>query len=333
MKLLRGALIGCGFFSRHHQEAWRRTPGVALVAACDRVIERAQAAAPHAYTSVEEMLQSEQLDFVDIATRSETHLPVVTLAAERGLAIICQKPLAPDWPTACRLVEVAEHHRVRLMVHDNWRWQSWYRAAAALIGQGAIGTPLAYGFRCRISHGLGTEPYPKQSYFRDLQRFLIDEALVHHLDVARFLFGDIATVYAEGATRNPVIKGEDHVILTLRHINHAMGWVDGHTFLDHDDSQPGLDETTIEGDEGSLRINRQGEVWSGEERLWQDPGEGYRGDSVYATQLHFVHCLQTRNPFETAGRDYLESTFAAVEAAYASLLTHRAVPLSEIRQR
>ena len=179
----------------------------------------------------------------------------------------------------------------------------------------------------------GDEPYPKQAYFRQLQRFMIDEVLVHHIDTARFLFGDIVSVYAEGARRNPHIAGEDHVILTLRHADSAMGWVEGHSFMKHDDTRSTLDEATFEGDAGSIRINRLGEIWSGDERIWRDSGVGYRGDSVYATQLHFIDCLQSGRPFETGARDYLEKTFAVVEAAYSSMASHRAVEIAEILQR
>ena len=279
------------------------------------------------------MLKAEDLDFVDIAARSSTHLELISLAAVRGLAIICQKPMAPDWQTARRMVEISESHGVRLMIHENWRWQSWYREAAAIIARGAIGTPLAYGFRTRISHGAGEQPYPKQAYFRQLQRFMIDEVLVHHIDTARFLFGDIASIYAEGARRNPHILAEDHVILTLRHLKGALGWVESHSFLKHNDGTSTLDESTFEGDEGSIRINGLGEIWSRNERVWQDAGIGYRGDSVYATQAHFIDCLETGRPFETEARDYLEKTFAVVEAAYASLASHRAVEITEILQR
>ena len=97
MKVFKGGLIGCGFFSQHHQEAWRRMPNVEIVAASDFSIERAEAAAGRAYTSVEEMLKVEDLDFVDIVTRSTAHLELVSMAAEKSLAIICQKPMAPDW--------------------------------------------------------------------------------------------------------------------------------------------------------------------------------------------------------------------------------------------
>jgi predicted dehydrogenase len=328
LKVFKGGMIGCGFFSRNHIEAWRRIPNVEIQAASDVSIERAQAVAGRAYTSAKEMLQVEDLDFIDIVTRSTTHLELISLAAQRGLAVICQKPMAPDWETACRMVTVAESHRVRVMMHDNWRWQAWYRAVAEIIGRGDIGTPLAYGFRCRVSGGLGDQPYPRQAYFRQLRRFLIDEVLVHHIDTARFLFGDIASVYAEGARRNPNILGEDHAILTLRHLNGTMGSVDGNSFLNHEDS--GLDEATFEGESGSIRLSRLGELWSGERKIWTDPGLGYRGDSVFAAQAHFIDCLESGRPFETGARDYLEKTFAVVEAAYRSMASHRAVETTEV---
>jgi D-apiose dehydrogenase len=330
LKVFKGGLIGCGFFSQNHQEAWRRIANVEIVAASDLSLERAQAAAPHAYTSAKEMLQAEKLDFVDIATRSPTHLELVTLAAEKGVAIICQKPMAPDWETARRMVEICEERGVRAMVHDNWRWQSWYRAACAMITQGDIGTPLGYGFRCRVKEGTGPEPYPKQAYFRQLPRFMIDEVLVHHIDTARFLFGDIASIYAEGARRNPHIQAEDHVVLTLQHVHGAMGWIEGSSFLSHQDDARTLDEATFDGESGSLLVNGKGEIWAGDEKLWRDIGKGYRGDSVYSTQAHFIDRLETGRPFETGFRSYLEQTFAAVEAAYLSLASHCAVQIAEV---
>jgi predicted dehydrogenase len=329
LKIFKGALIGCGFFSQHHQEAWRRVPDAEIVAACDLSLERARAAAPRAYASVAEMLRIEDLDFVDIATRSTTHLELISLAAERGPAIICQKPMAPDWATACRMVEISERHGVRFMIHDNWRWQSWYRAAGAMIARGDIGTPLSYEFRCQVSHGTGDEPYPKQAYFRQLERFLIEEVLVHHIDTASFLFGDISSIYAEGARRNPRLVGEDHAILALRHVSGAMGSVEGHAFLKHN-SSPTHDEAIFEGDSGTIRVSSLGEIWSGQQKIWTDDQvRGYRGDSVYASQAHFIDSLKSGKPFESEARKYLEKTFAVVEAAYTSLASHCRVEIAE----
>lgn len=331
MKVFKGGLIGCGFFSQHHQEAWRRMPNVRIVAACDRFIKRAQAAAERAYSSAEEMLAVEDLDFLDIATRSFTHLELISLAASRDLAIVCQKPVAPDWETACRIVEIAAANKVRLMIHDNWRWQPWYRAAHRIIASGDIGAPLGYAFRCRWKDGGGDQPYPKQSYFRNLQRLMIDETLVHHIDTARFLFGDISSVYAEARRINPVIHGEDQAILTLRHVNEVMGSIDGHSFLDHADLGPTLDEAVFDGESGSIRVSALGEIWSGHQKIWTaDFSTGYRGDSVHSALAHFISCLESGQPFETEAREYLEKTFAVVEAAYTSIASNRSVETAEI---
>lgn len=331
MRFFKGALIGCGFFSQHHVEAWRRIPNVRMVAACDARLERARAISDRAYVSAEAMLERENLDFVDIVSRSETHLDLVSRAAQRGLAITCQKPMAPDWVAACRMVEAAEANGVRLMIHDNWRWQPWYRAARKMIAGGDIGTPVGYGFRCRWKDGAGEAPYPRQSYFRHLRRFIIDETLVHHIDTARFLFGDIETVYAEAMRVNPRIQGEDHAILTVRHAKPVMGWMHGHSFLALEDAGPSIDESIFEGESGAIRITGSGEIWSGQQRIWgRDFSTGYRGDSVYNALEHFIQCLETGDRFETEGRDYLEKTFAAVEAAYMSAASNRRVSIAEI---
>ena len=328
MKKFKGGLIGCGFFCQHHLAAWRRIPNVEIVAASDLSLETSPGCSWAGLRSAEAMLQGEDLDFVDIVTRSTAHLQLVSMAAEKGLAVICQKPMSPDWETACRMVEISE--RPSGAGHDPRQL-----AVAVLVSRrGRDDRPgrhwNAAGLRVPLpgQRWYGRGALPRQAYFRQLQRFMIDEALVHHIDTARFLFGDIASVYAEGARRNPRIVGEDHVILTLRHVNSTMGWIDGNSFCNSRKSGPTLDEATFEGDTGSIRINSVGEIWSGDERIWRDPGYGYRGDSVYATQAHFIECLETGRPFETGARDYLEKTFAVVEAAYSSMASHRAVEIA-----
>jgi predicted dehydrogenase len=105
---LRGALVGCGYFGQIQLEAWRRMPEVEIVAACDVDLEKARAAAPRAYDDVERLFDNEpDLDFVDIATRPDTHLPLVKAAADRRIAAICQKPMAPDLQSAADMARVA----------------------------------------------------------------------------------------------------------------------------------------------------------------------------------------------------------------------------------
>jgi len=328
--VLKGAVVGCGYFAQHHLEAWRRIPEVEIVAACDLQLERASKAAPRAYVSAEEMLDREKLDFLDIATRSDSHLPFVRLAVARKIPTICQKPVAPDWETAVEIVELAESAGVRLMIHENWRWQPWHRVVNDFIRRGDIGIPVGYGFRTRSRDGLGDLPYPRQSYFRELRRFLIEEALVHHIDTARFLFGDVAAVYAQASRRNPHIAGEDQALLMVTHVSCLQGWIDGHRFLNLEPDGPVMGEAFFEGEQGCLSILPSGDICLGNEMVWRNEvTTGYRGDSVRATQAHFVSCLRTGAAFESGCREYLH-TFAAVEAAYRSIMDRRQVWLSEI---
>jgi len=328
--VLKGAIVGCGFFSEHHLAAWRRIPEVEIVAACDLILERAQQAAPRGYVNVEEMLDREHLDFLDIATRDQSHVSLVRLAVDRKIPVICQKPLAPDGDTAVEIVELAEAAGVRLMIHENWRWQPWHRVVEQSIRRGDIGQPIGYGFRTRERDGLGDQPYPRQSYFRKIPRLLIHEALVHHIDTARFLFGELASIYAKASRRNPHIVGEDRALIVIGHRNGVDGWVDGHRFLDMEPVRPVMGDAFFEGEGGSVQILPTGDVYMGGRLVWKnDVTAGYRGDSVRATQAHFISCLASGAPFESGGREYLH-TFAAVEAAYRSIAERREVALSEI---
>ncbi|MGB9605287.1 MAG: Gfo/Idh/MocA family protein [Bryobacteraceae bacterium] len=326
---LRGALIGCGFFGRIQAEAWRRIPEAEIVAACDRDLARAQQVAPQAYLSAAHMLESERLDFVDIATTPEAHLELVRLAAGHGVHIICQKPMAPDWEQAVAMVKAAEAAGVRLIIHENWRWQPWYREAAARMRQGEIGFPLTYWFRVRRHDGRGSHPYPQQPYFRQMPRLLIFETMVHTLDTARMLFGEIESVCALLRRVNPNIAGEDHAALLVRHQDALFGVMDGHRFLDLTPDSPPLGEAWFEGDRGCLHVTAEGHLLQDGCLVWENRArQGYRGDSVRAAQQHFVACLLSGAPAESEGREYLK-TFAAVEAAYRSAAEGRLVALRE----
>ena len=327
---LKGAIIGCGWFAENHRQAWLRIPGVEIVAAADQHMDRARRFAKRAYGSAEELFANEQLDFVDIATHADSHLPLVQLAVERKIPTICQKPIAPDWDRAVKLVEAAESAGVRLMIHENWRWQPWYRAAHEMIARGDIGAPIGYGFRYRRRDGLGDEPYTEQAYFRKEPRLIVHVTLVHHMDTARFLFGEIDSVYAQASRRNPRIVAEDQAIIVLSHQNGVHGWVDGHRFQDPHPDGPAMGDAFLEGELGVISILATGDLYRNNVLVRKnDVTVGCLGDSVRATQAHFISCLQNGSPFESDGRSYLR-TFAAVEAAYRSIAERRCVSLTEI---
>src|SRR6266700_2709475 len=97
--MLRGAIIGFGNIAiQGHVPAWRRRRDVEIVGAADvRPVQRAalETHLPGArwYDSSEELLADARLDFVDISTPPSSHAPLIRRALERGLHVLCEKPL------------------------------------------------------------------------------------------------------------------------------------------------------------------------------------------------------------------------------------------------
>ena len=105
------------------------------------------------FGDVVRMLDSVAPAVIDIVTPPATHLPLVKLAAERGIACISQKPLAPSYVAAVELVEVAERAGIELIVHENFRWMPSYREMRRCLDEGLLGTPHTIAVRLRPGDG------------------------------------------------------------------------------------------------------------------------------------------------------------------------------------
>lgn len=325
---LKGVMAGAGFFAAFQAEAWNRIGGAQITAIAD--LDRAKAEAfaerwniPRVYTDVDEMLTGERPDFLDIVTGPDTHRPLTELAAQRGVQVICQKPLAPSPEDCAAMVEACERAGVRLLVHENWRWQPWYREARRVAGSGALGAVFHVAFRMRNGDGRGPEPYTVQPYFRQMKRLLVFETLVHFLDTFRFLAGEIRSLFCQTARINPSIQGEDYAIIQLAFESGAHGLIDANRISGPLPLDPAFGTLRMEGDRGMLRMTPEGRLWFTTygrpevEHAYAIPGSGYKGDSVLALQEHLVTCLRDGAPCESEGRDYLR-TVAAVTACYQS---------------
>jgi predicted dehydrogenase len=152
---LRVGLVGAGMISLYHLIAWSRAPDAVVVAVVDPDIDRAAARAgafgiARHYASLDELLARENgLDALDIASPRETHAPLVRQAADRGIDVLCQKPLAPTYAEAEALVRDVDG-RIRLMVHENWRFRPYYRQIGAWLAEGAFGRSAQARSRCAV---------------------------------------------------------------------------------------------------------------------------------------------------------------------------------------
>jgi len=334
-KQLKGILIGAGYFAQFHAEAWKRIPSAHITAVADHLPGKARAFADKfglasAYASVNEALEKENPDFVDIATRPETHLELVARVAARGMHVICQKPMAPTMPDCLAMCAVCERAGVRLFLHENWRWQPWYREAKRLLNEGVLGKPFQISFCWRTGDGHGPEPYPTQPYFRQMRRLLVYETLVHILDTFRYLFGEMVSVYCQNRRINPLIAGEDQSLIQITFRDGSLGVIDANRITGPVPAPVAMGTMNIDGTRASMQMSGDGRLWLTEHGQpqrplpFEPPIVGYKGDSVRATQAHLLECLQTGQSSESDGRDYLK-TVALVEACYRSAETQNVV--------
>lgn len=323
---MKGVLIGAGFFAQFQAEAWQRILGVDLAAVADPVPGKARAFAaqhgiPRAYESVEAMLDAERPDFADIATRPDTHLVLTQLVASRGIHVICQKPMAPTLPECEAMCAACEAAGVRLLIHENWRWQPWYREAKRLIDSGALGTLKHLFFDWRTGDGNGPEPYAAQPYFRTMPRLLIYESLAHILDTFRLLGGELSVTACKTRRVNPVIAGEDWAEIQLSFASGATGFIHGDRQTGPVPAPVAMGTMVMQGKAGTLHVTPDGQLFLNNQPLVFTPSTtGYKGDSVRATQEHLLDSLRSGQPAESEGRAYLH-TVALVENCYQSATT------------
>jgi D-apiose dehydrogenase len=336
---MRVAVIGCGFFAQNHLNGWRdlAAEGLELVAVCDIDAKKAEEAAknfavPRYYMEAADLLGKEQVDFVDIVTRMESHLQVVKMAAARGVDIILQKPLASDWDEARELVATARKAGVRLAIHENFRWQSPMRKLKSVIDSGAIGKPTW----ARIAFRTGYDIYAVQPYLHQAQRYAILDVGIHMLDLARFFLGDVERVSCETQTRNPENVGEDTATILLRHRSGAVSVVECsmESRIDPDPFPETL--VSIEGERGSASIGPglAAHITSGGQTRQIDFGSPLLPwtsqpwhtvqESVLKTQQAIVRAWRVGKDPESTGDDNLK-TYALVEAAYEAARVGRSV--------
>ncbi|NHB75393.1 nucleotide-binding domain containing protein [Rhodobacter calidifons] len=156
---------------------WAEIDGVRIVAVCDTDPAKARAFALDfgalAYTDAGTMLAEVNPDFTDIVTTVAAHRSLVELAARHSRGVTCQKPFAETLDDGDAMVAACAAAGVPLLVHENFRWQSPYRALGAALAAGAIGAPRFL----RLSFRHAFDIYANQPYLAEVRDLaLVDPA-------------------------------------------------------------------------------------------------------------------------------------------------------------
>lgn len=196
MNQLKVGFIGCGGIASAHAERLAKFENVKLVSFSDVVVENAKNFARkyngNAYSDWEDMLDKEKLDIVFVCLPPFSHKDEVIVAAEKGINIYIEKPIALDTKLAKNMVRAVEKSGVKSQVGYQLRFSAGVEKAKDLIEKGIVGEiGLVNGkYWCR---------FIRKDWWIDKSKSggQIVEQSTHLYDIIRWLVGDASKVHAE----------------------------------------------------------------------------------------------------------------------------------------
>jgi UDP-N-acetyl-2-amino-2-deoxyglucuronate dehydrogenase len=251
----RVILVGCGRIGDRHFDAIAPRPELRLVAVCDEVPERARAAGGRldvpAFTSYAAMLSETDADIAVICTPSGLHPRHGIMAAERGLHVICEKPMATRLEEADALVRVCDERGVHLFVVKQNRLNPAIQLLKRATDKGRFGRVYLANTTVRWQR---PQSYYDAAPWRGTWEFdggaFMNQAS-HYVDMIQWLVGPVESVSAKTATLARRIESEDTGVAILRFRNGALGTIEV-TMLTYPKNLEG--SITIIGEKGTVKI-------------------------------------------------------------------------------
>jgi UDP-N-acetylglucosamine 3-dehydrogenase len=213
----RVGVIGVGAMGTHHARIYSDMAGVELVGVTD-INERAAAevAAEYntaAFADCERLLKSD-LDAVSIAVPTSLHKEIALKAANQGVHMLIEKPIAESLNSADAIIAAVKRENLKLMIGHIERFNPAILKLKELISAGELGQVLSISCR-RVG------PFPPR--IRDVG--IIIDLAVHDIDAISYLYGERAqNVYAIGG--NSFHIKEDYATITLLYGDNKSGAVE-----------------------------------------------------------------------------------------------------------
>jgi predicted dehydrogenase len=337
-------VVGCGGIVNYAHLPAYRAHGFRVVACHDRDRAAAERTArdhgiPRVAADLDDLLADPAVAIVDVAVTPWAQAEVAERAIAAGKHLLCQKPLAMDYPTAARLVGLAEAAGVKLAVNQQMRWDAGIAVSRQLIAQGALGEPAD----ARIEVSVRT-PWHLWPWIAQSERLEVMYHSIHYLDGLRALFGDPLRVTARhgrwpgqtevGETRTTTVlefPGDLRALVDVNHHDWTLGAYARFRWL----GTGGVVEGTLGllYDYPTGRVDTLRYQPNAEPRAWHEAtlSTWWIPDAFAGPMASLMAAVQDGGEPATSGRDNL-GTVAAVLAAYRSAAEGRTVAVDEVRE-
>jgi UDP-N-acetyl-2-amino-2-deoxyglucuronate dehydrogenase len=229
MPPIRVGLVGCGKVAQVHVAALRSLPEAELVAACDALPDRAAAfAAKHnvrPFADVATMLREAKVEAVVIGTPHPLHAEPAIRAAEAGVHVLVEKPLAANLADCDAMLAAARKSGVTLGAISQRRFCEAVRRMRAAIDAGKIGKPslgVFVGYNWRDAAYYQSDPW-RGRWDTEGGGVLVNQS-PHQLDILLWLMGPAAEVSGYWANVNhPTVEVDDTAVASIKFQNGGLG--------------------------------------------------------------------------------------------------------------
>ncbi|ADY57278.1 oxidoreductase domain protein [Syntrophobotulus glycolicus DSM 8271] len=279
---LRFGVIGCGRIAPKHTESILAIPDAELAAVCDIVPGRAEEFArkyqARPYLDYQEMLRSEDIDIVTVATPSDLHAEIGIAAARAGKHVMVEKPMAMTLESADRLIQACREAGVKLgVIHQN-RFNQSVKTLRAALEDGRFGM---------LTHAQATvrwnrnDEYYQQAPWRGTRLqdggVLMNQS-IHNIDLLQWMMGPAEEVFGFTRTALRPIEMEDVAGAVIKFNNGSIGIIEAASTI----YPKNLEETlNIFGESGSVII---GGIAVNRIEAWEFPGSEDEKAGIFAAQ-------------------------------------------------
>jgi UDP-N-acetyl-2-amino-2-deoxyglucuronate dehydrogenase len=231
---IKFGIIGCGRIAYRHIEAIQQNKYARLVALCDLNLERARernaGVNVAVYRDYNEMLEKEDIDVVSIMTPSGMHAEhAVDVMDNYKKHVLIEKPMCLRVEDGFKLIEAAKRNNVKLFpVHQN-RFNKAIQKVKTTIDKGGFGKISLATIRVRWSR---CQAYYNRDPWRGtwaLDGGVLSSQAIHHVDLLRWLAGDIMSISAIAKTQFVDVEVEDTACAWIRFQNGALGMIEATT--------------------------------------------------------------------------------------------------------
>ena len=229
METLRTAIVGCGKVGHLHAKALSRLSESVFVAVCDTNLQRAQQFAAEykvkAYQDVEDMIASSGVESLTVCTPHPLHAEPAILAANAGVHVLIEKPLASSLQDCDAILNAARRSGVKIGTMCQRRFYTPCQRIKRAIEEGKLGRPILGSV---AMYGWRDQAYYKSDAWRGSWKaegggVLVNQA-PHQLDLLQWYMGPIDELFGYWDNLNhPYIEVEDTAIAVLRFKNGALG--------------------------------------------------------------------------------------------------------------